>query len=256
MKHAIKLAPVLLLLGCAASTTSYSTTENSAPPEANVEAADWSMHATLIEACSCPMFCQCYFNTNPAQHVGCCPPGADPSESPRYCRFSNVFHVDEGSYGGVSLKGCEFWVAGDLGGDFSDGQMGWARLHFDPSVEEAQREGIVAALTALYPVKWESFEVGDDYPVEWTAGKDKSVAKLDGGKKGQVVLKRNQGMTDEPIVIQNLPYWGAPKNDGFVLMQNEVVAYSATGEPFEYKGTNGFMITVHIDSKGGTGKGY
>jgi hypothetical protein len=156
MKHAIKLAPVLLLLGCAASTTSYSTTENSAPPEANVEAADWSMHATLIEACSCPMFCQCYFNTNPAQHVGCCPPGADPSESPRYCRFSNVFHVDEGSYGGVSLKGCEFWVAGDLGGDFSDGQMGWARLHFDPSVEEAQREGIVAALTALYPVKWEA----------------------------------------------------------------------------------------------------
>src|SRR5256885_4650034 len=30
--------------------------------------ADWSMNATIIEACSCPMFCQCYFDTKPAAH--------------------------------------------------------------------------------------------------------------------------------------------------------------------------------------------
>ena len=33
-------------------------------------AADWAMNATVIEACSCPMFCQCYFNTKPASHGG------------------------------------------------------------------------------------------------------------------------------------------------------------------------------------------
>ena len=30
----------------------------------------WSMNATIIEACSCPMFCQCYFGTHPAEHHG------------------------------------------------------------------------------------------------------------------------------------------------------------------------------------------
>jgi len=32
-------------------------------------APEWSMNATIIEACSCPMFCQCYFNTEPAGHT-------------------------------------------------------------------------------------------------------------------------------------------------------------------------------------------
>lgn len=31
-------------------------------------ASDWAMNATIIEACSCPMFCQCYFNAKPASH--------------------------------------------------------------------------------------------------------------------------------------------------------------------------------------------
>ena len=29
---------------------------------------DWHFNGTAIEACSCPMFCQCYFNTEPASH--------------------------------------------------------------------------------------------------------------------------------------------------------------------------------------------
>ncbi|MBI4364567.1 MAG: hypothetical protein HY568_03985, partial [Candidatus Latescibacteria bacterium] len=44
-------------------------------------------------------------------------------------------------------------------------------------------------------------------------------------------------------------YWGAPRNDGFVLMPNEVEAYRVGDKPFEFKGTNGFMITVDITSK-------
>ena len=31
--------------------------------------AEWAVNATAIEACSCPMFCQCYFNTKPAAHA-------------------------------------------------------------------------------------------------------------------------------------------------------------------------------------------
>ena len=84
--------------------------------------------------------------------------------------------------------------------------------------------------------------------MEWSAGKDRSVAKLDGGKTAEVVLKRAQGMTNDHIVIQNLKYWGAPRNNGFVLMPNEVEAYRLGDKAFEFKGTNGFMITVDIAS--------
>jgi uncharacterized protein DUF1326 len=211
--------------------------------------ADWDMNATIIEACSCPMFCQCYFNAEPADHKACCPDSTDSKGSSHFCRFNNAFQVNQGTYGTTKLDGAKFWVAGDLGGDFSKGQMDWAMVHFDPAVTKEQREGIQAVLTSLYPVKWNSMQVGGDFPIEWNGGKDRSVAKLDGGKAGEVVLARCEGMTAEPIVIKNLRYWGAPRNDGFVLMTNEVEAYRTGSKPFEFKKTNGFMITVDIASK-------
>jgi hypothetical protein len=206
---------------------------------------DWAVNATIIEACSCPMFCQCYFNPNPAAHGG----QDHGAMGHGFCRFNNAFQINKGNYGDVKLEGAKFWVAGDLGGDFSMGQMDWAVVTFDPSVTKEQREGVVALLTQLYPVKWKSFTVAKDAPMEWKAGKDRAEARLDGGKVAEVVLRRYSGMTDDPIVIHNLRYWGAQRNDGFVLMPNEVEAYRAGDKPFEYKGTNGFMITFDITSK-------
>jgi hypothetical protein len=55
-------------------------------------------------------------------------------------------------------------------------------------------------------------------------------------------------MSNEPIVIHNLRYWGAPRNDGFILMPNEVNAYRSGPKAFEFRHTNGFMITVDINS--------
>ena len=204
----------------------------------------WNFNATIIEACSCPMFCQCYFNSKPAQHIGHGSHG-----SGHFCRFNNTFRVNEGTYGAVRLDGSKFWVAGDLGSDFSQGQMDWAVLHFDPSVKKEQRDGIAAVLASLYPVKWNSFKIGDDYPMEWSYDKDRAVARLNGGKVAEVVLKRMPGNTAAPIVITNLKYWGAPRNDGFILMPNEVDAYRIGEKAYEFKGTNGFMITVDINSK-------
>src|SRR5688572_23676730 len=74
----------------------------------------WNFNGTIIEACSCPMFCQCYFNTKPADHGSHAGHG-----SGHFCRFNNAFRVNKGRYGKVSLDGAKFWVAGDLGGDFS-----------------------------------------------------------------------------------------------------------------------------------------
>jgi hypothetical protein len=216
----------------------------------NKTAPKWSMNASIIEACSCPMFCQCYFNPEPAAHNGTAEghEGHMGHGSTHYCKFNNAFRVNHGTYGATKLDGAKFWVAGDLGGDFSKGQMDWAVLTFDPAVTKAQRDGIVAVLGKLYPVKWNSFTIAPDQPISWVNEKTTAVAKLDSGKAGEVALQKFQGMTSDAVVIKNLKYWGAPRNDGFVLMPNTVEAYRAGDKPFEYKGTNGFMITFDISS--------
>jgi hypothetical protein len=215
---------------------------------------EWAMNASIIEACSCPMFCQCYFNHEPAGHAHMnMGPGHEGHMhgmgGEHFCKFNNAYQVNHGNYGTVKLDGAKFWLAGDLGSDFSKGKMNWSVLTFDPSVTKEQREGIQAILAKVYPVQWNSSTVAADAPIAWAAGKDRSVAKLADGKLGEVALNRFPGMTSDPIVIKNLKYWGTPRNDGFLLMPNEVEAYRAGDKPFEFKGTNGFMITFDINSK-------
>ncbi|HEV8336710.1 MAG TPA: DUF1326 domain-containing protein [Candidatus Polarisedimenticolia bacterium] len=201
----------------------------------------WAMNATIIEACSCPMFCQCYFNAEPAAHGG---HGA----GEHFCKFNNAFKVNKGHYGNVKLDGLKFWVAGDLGGDFSKGQMDWAVLTFDKTMTKEQRAGVAAIVGHIYPVKWNSLTTAEGTIDKWTYDKDSAYATLDGGKSAEVKLKRHPGNTNEPVVIKNLKYWGVPRNDGFVLMPNEVEAYRVGEKAFEFKGTNGFMITFDINS--------
>jgi hypothetical protein len=198
------------------------------------------------------MFCQCYFTTKPAGHHAGGEGHAGMAAEEHFCRANNVFRVNKGSYGKTKLDGAKFWIAMDLGDDFSDGTMKWAVVTFDPTVTKEQREGVVAVLGHLYPVKWEQpIQVAADLPIEWTHNGDHAVAKLDGGKAGEVVLNGAAVNRDKssPTVIANLKYWGAPRNDGFVLMPNEVEAYRLGANAFEFKGTNGFMITFDISSK-------
>ena len=91
-------------------------------------------------------------------------------------------------------------------------------------------------------------EVLDTFSQSIASAKE-TLAKMDDGKMGEVILNKFKGMSDEPIVIKNLKYWGAPRNDGFVMMPNEVEAYRAGDKAFEFKGSNGFMITFDINSK-------
>ena len=208
-------------------------------------AVAWSFNATVIESCSCQMFCPCYFSTKPA------PAHEGHGGGEHYCRFNMAYKVNKGMPGSVNLAGARFWIAGDLGDDFGDGETEWAEATFDPSVTKEQRDAIASILLGpVYPWKWKKFTVGPDAPVEWNGGKDRAVARLDGGKAGEIVLAHNPtAMSPEPTVIKNLKYFAAPRNDGFVLMPAEVEAYRRGDNQFEYKGTNGFMITVDVTSK-------
>jgi uncharacterized protein DUF1326 len=202
----------------------------------------WHMNATAIEACSCPMFCQCYFNTKPAGHAG------HGGEAQHFCRANLAYKVNKGHHGAVKLDGAKFWLANDLGPDFSKGQMDWNVLTYDKATTPDQRKAIKEIVGRLFPVKWNSFTEAEADIDTWRFDNDTAVATMDGGKTAEVRLKRFPGMTSAPIVIKNLPYWGAKRHDGFVLMPNEVEAYRVGAKPFEYKGTNGFLITVDMNS--------
>ena len=235
-----KLVGAVALLAILVGATTLSMAADQPKSEA------WSFNASIIEACSCQMFCQCYFDTKPSGHM-------HDGQDEHFCRANNVFKVNKGVYGKTKLDGAKFWIAMDLGDDFSDGTMKWAVIHFDPAVTKDQRDGIIVAVNHLYPVKWETpVQIGEDLPISWEKNGDKAVAKLDGGKAGEVVLdggKVNRNKTTGPVVITNLKYWGAPRHDGFVLMPNEVEAYRLGQNAFEFKGTNGFFITVDETSK-------
>lgn len=214
---------------------------------------EWSMNATIIEACSCPMFCQCYFSSKPAAHGGehAGHEGHNMGEGgEHYCKFNNAFRVNKGWYhNGVKLDGVKFWVAGDLGGDFSQGHMDWAVVTFDKGMSENQRKAVGDILSHLYPVKWGSLKTAEG-DISWKASKGEAHALLDDGKSAEVKLKASVASNNkqESTVIKNLKYWGAPNNDGFVLMPNEVEAYRTGDKQFEFKATNGFMITFEINS--------
>jgi hypothetical protein len=237
----IRYIALLLLSGFLALPKGDVNAQMSKP----VGSPDWTFNATAIEACSCPMFCQCYFNSKPAGHGGHEGHGA----GEHFCRANMAYKVNKGNYGSVNLDGVKFWLASDLGAEFDDGVMEWVELTFEPSATKEQRDAVSVVVGHLFPVKWNSMTVGKDASIEWQASKDRAVAKLDGGKAGEIVLHRGPGMTEDPVVIKNLKYWGAPRNDGFVLMPNEIEAYRVGAKPFEFKGTNGFMITVDMNSK-------
>lgn len=200
---------------------------------------DWAMNATAIEACSCPMFCQCYFNPMPAEHH---------DMDHGYCKFNNAYRVNRGHYGGVKLDGAKFWLSGDLGAEFADGEMEWVVATFDRSLSKEQREALGAILPKLFPVKWKSFQTAEG-DITWSHQGDTARATLDGGKTAEVNLKSAKGLTSGPVVMKNLAYWGAPRNDGFVMMPNQLQAYRVGDKAYEFKGTNGFMITLDMNSK-------
>jgi hypothetical protein len=206
---------------------------------------EWSMNATVIEACSCAMFCQCYFNTEPGAHH-------DHGEMKHYCKANNAYKVNSGHYGAVKLDGAKFWLSGDLGADFSKGNVDWAVVTFDKATTKAQRDGLQVIFQRLFPVKWNSLKWSEG-DISWVFdGKGDAHALLDGGKTAEVHLQGatvNANNPAEPTVMKNLKYFGARTNDGFVMMPNVVEAYRVGDKAFEFKGTNGFMVTMDVDSK-------
>src|ERR1700752_5495821 len=71
---------------------------------------DFDITASYIEACSCDMFCPCYFNTRSTHH-----------HEGEYCRANLVFRTDKGYYKDTKLDGAKVWLGTGLGRRLSAG---------------------------------------------------------------------------------------------------------------------------------------
>ena len=191
----------------------------------------WSFDGSYIEACSCHLFCPCYFNTTPEMGG---------------CEFQMAVRVNDGSFGDVPLKGAKFWLAGDLGENFGTKHHSpWVVVTFDPAVTQAQRDGLAKILIKGIYQDFDKIEV-DESAITWSIKQGVAQARLANGK-GELVLERWKGNDGGPSVLQNVRYFQAKSNHGFVMYKSKVHRWDGFGHKFEYSDRNAFTIRVLSD---------
>jgi hypothetical protein len=217
MKRLTSLVVALGLMACAPSVL------------ADKAKKDWSYKADYIEACSCSMFCSCYFNDHP--------------EGGMKCEFNNAIKFGPTKVGDVDLTGKKVWLSGDLGGDFNK-PLKSAVVTFDKGTSQAEKDAMVFLIQKIYPFKWEKIQM-DEAPITWERKGMDGMAKL--GDKAEVKLTGIKGADGKQVVINNLKYWGAPKNNGFELAYG-THHYRGNGHDYSHENRNGFF--VHIEGSG------
>jgi hypothetical protein len=203
--------------------------------------ADFEITASYIEACSCDMFCPCYFNMHATGHMD------EHHMDAQFCRANLVLKVDKGHYKETKLDGAKVWIGSDLGSDWSTGKDSWMVANFDPSVSKEQQAALLDILTQLYSAIPFQKKAVSNTAFSWDVDTKTGVARAkmaDG--KGEVVLERVAGNNaGEEVVMRNLKYWSAQSNDGFRMWKSKHEAFEGDGHKFAYDGTNGFLITIH-----------
>jgi hypothetical protein len=189
----------------------------------------WWMKADYVEACSCMLFCPCYFNPH-AQHP--------------YCEFNMAVTVREGRSGAVDLAGAKYWLTGDLGDKWGTEQRAkWVIVTFDPATSKAQRDALAPMILKTYRLEWPELKV-QEAAIEISRSADIVEAKLEGGKLAHMKLKKEPGADGKGVVLQNVNYFGAKSNEGFHLYKSIVHSADIQGHKFSYSGRNAFLITI------------
>ena len=111
-------------------------------------AVDWHFNGTVIEACSCPMFCQCYFNTEPAAHAGHGGSGSLLQVQHGVPRSTRAHHGDTESRPASNSGSPETWAA-----EFHDGDHGMGRGDVRPlgHTDAAEAPGSRTVLGSYVP---------------------------------------------------------------------------------------------------------
>jgi hypothetical protein len=205
-------------------------------------AKTFSVTADTIEACSCPLFCSCYFGASADEHM---------------CEANNVYKFRSGSHwGNVDLSNQLVWVSLDLGGEWHKNPgpgmpTNWAVVTFDKNSSPEQRQAITGVLNHVFPVKWGKLDTRED-TISFQDGPKVAEAKLGSGIASVRLDKTTGPDKSSPTDVKNLQYWFSNSNDGFRLAYG---THHFDGDhKFSYEKRNGFTIawTAKGDLPGAT----
>lgn len=189
----------------------------------------WRMKADYVEACSCHLFCPCYFNKH-AEHP--------------MCEFNIAVTVREGHSGDVNLTNAKYWLTGDLGDNWgTEKKASWVTVTFDPATSKAQRDALAPMILKTYGLDWPELKVQEG-PIEIHQSGDIVEAKLADGKQAYMKLKREPGADGKGVVLKNVKYFEASQNDGFQLYKSIEHRADVNGHQFSFSDRNAFLITV------------
>src|SRR5260370_28149106 len=189
----MRLMPRLLLLPLFALAASFIYFTSSA--QEKTSKPDFDMTASYIEACSCDMFCPCYFNTHATHHMD------EHQMDAHFCRANLVLKVDKGYYKDTKLDGAKVWLANDLGSDWSTGKDSWSVVIFDPSVSNEQQASLADIVRQLYPIPWQK-EAVDTAAFLWTVDTKTGLAHAKiTTRKGKVILYRAKRDNSIPEIV-------------------------------------------------------
>ena len=189
----------------------------------------WRMKADYVEACSCHLFCPCYFNKH--------------AEYP-FCEFNMAVKVREGHSGKTNLAGAKYWLTGDLGDEWGTAKKGkWVVVSFDPSTTKEQRDALAPMILKTYGLEWGELKV-QEAPIEIGKSDDIAEAKLGDGKLAYMKLKREPGADGKGVVLHNVTYFGAQSNNGFEMYKSLEHRADVQGHKFSYSGRNAFLISI------------
>lgn len=214
----MKKAAFGLLVLCAVLTTASTPSGPSA-----------RMKADYVEACNCHLFCPCYFNKH-AEHP--------------MCEFNMAVTVREGFSGATNLAGAKYWLTGDLGEKWGTEKKGaWVIVSFDPSVSKAQRDALAPIILKTYGLEWAELKI-QEAPIEIQRSSDIVEAKLGDGKLAYMKLQREPGVDGKGVVLKNVKYFDASKDEGFEMYRSIEHRADVAGHKFAYSGRNAFLITI------------
>lgn len=196
----------------------------------------WRMNADYVEACSCHLFCPCYFNKH-AEHP--------------MCEFNMAVTVREGHSGNVDLAKTKYWLTGDIGDKWGTEKKGaWVVVSFDPKTTQAQRDALAPIILKTYGLEWPELKV-QEAPIEIQESGDIVEAKLADGKLAYLKLKREPGVDGKGVVLKNVKYFNAVQNDGFQLYRSIEHSADLQGHQFSYSDRNAFLITIVSEEPSG-----
>ena len=198
----------------------------------------WQMKADYVEACSCHLFCPCYFNKH-AEHP--------------HCEFNMAVKVREGRSGEIDLTGAKYWITGDLGDEWGTNKKGaWAVVSFDPSTSKAQRDALAPMILKTYGLEWGDLKV-QEAAIDINRSGDVVNATLGGGQMASMKLQREPGADGNGVVLKNVKYFGAQNNTGFELYRSLEHSANVQGHNFKYSDRNAFLISIETHEGEGSG---